>query len=109
MRVWIAYVLESYSPELEGGQFLIWRRHASIYAEKGVIRDFEILIHRPRFLRVEVVGRVIGLGYADFKNERDLQARLVDVCLKKLREVLPEEAERIEKEKGERIDGTPAH
>ncbi len=84
MRRWFAYIEESYDPEYPVGHVLVYPKPTS-YALKGERKLMEIM--KISTGEVKTVALVVGLGYADFKDEADYKERLPKVIEKKLREV----------------------
>lgn len=90
MRKWIAYILESYDEEFPVDNALIYNK-PSLYCAKGEIRDMELLNLKTG--KTRTVAKVVGLGYADFKDAQDFKERFASVLRKKLMEVdMPERA-----------------
>ena len=85
MRKWFAYILESYDERFPEKQYLIYNK-PSIYCTKGEIRDLTLLDMSSN--ERKVVAKVIGLGYANFKDEEDFRERVSDVVRKKRKEVI---------------------
>jgi len=89
MRRYLYYVLESDVPPLKKGQvFLSEKPAADLWGRpllrKGEVGDMALYDEKDReFKRVEVKY----LGYADFKDKKDLQARGPGLIEKKLAEL----------------------
>jgi len=84
MRKWFAYIEKSYDKDFKEGNVIIFNKQ-SIYAEKGVRRVmslFNIKTHKSKDVAV-----VVGLGYADFRDEADFKKRLSEIIAKKLKEI----------------------
>lgn len=84
MRKWFTYIVESLDPAFPAGHALIYDR-PSIYCEKGVKRTMELMNLNTG--KTRQVATVIGMGYADFKDEQDFKDRLKAVIDKKLNEL----------------------
>lgn len=56
----------------------------------------------------EVVGQKVGLGYADFEDEQDLEARAAEVAQRKLRDVDRKWVEKAGLEDAEWFEGVSA-
>ncbi len=84
------YILESYDEEYSKDNALIYDR-PNLYCAKGEIRD--MVIFNLKTKERKVVAKVVGLGYADFKDEQDFRERFTAVLRRKLMEVdMPEKA-----------------
>ncbi len=81
MRRWFCYILESYDENFPRGSALIYKE-PSVYCSKNEVRDMILMNINTGEQRV--VAKVVGLGYADFKDEKDFAVRLGDVIKKKL-------------------------
>ena len=88
MRRWFVYIKESYDPDYPAGHVIVSPR-LDPYSYKGEERDMEVI--NVKTGEIKVVARVVGLGYADFRDEEDYRARLPEVIKRKLREVGIEE------------------
>ena len=84
MRRWFCYVLESYDKDIKEGNVLMF----PYYTERCRKGQVSVLT----FVNVDTLeykksAKVIGMGYADFRNEDDLNERLGEVVKKKLKEL----------------------
>jgi len=84
MRKWFIYIKESYDPDYPPNH-VIASPHITPYAFKGEEKLMEVIDVNTGEIRT--VAKVIGLGYADFKDDADYKERLPKVIEKKLREV----------------------
>jgi hypothetical protein len=85
MRLYLAQVETSYSDRLEQGTTLVWEGKRTRWTEKGVIQPFQIVNIDTG--DITTLADVVGLGYADFKDEDDRKERLPRVIHHKLVEL----------------------
>lgn len=83
LRKWMYYILESYDEEFPQGSIYITSKPLS--ALKGETKDLEVFDFAEK--KIKKVAKVVGLGYADFKDEEDFESRIHEVIIKKLKEV----------------------
>ena len=83
MRKWFIYIKESYDPKYPEGHVIISPK-LDPYAYKG--EEKVMVIANVKTGEVKKVAKVIGLGYADFRDEEDYKQRIWDIIRKKLEE-----------------------
>jgi hypothetical protein len=79
--------LESYREDYPKDNVICYKRHNSIYTSKGMKFDMSITDLSKENSKPEKVAKVIGLGYADFKDETDYRKRGSEVIKRKIKEV----------------------
>ena len=84
MRIWFIYIKKSYDPEYPEGHVIVSPK-LDPYAYKGEEKVMEVA--NVKTGEVKKVAKVVGLGYADFRDEEDYKQRIWDVIRKKLEEV----------------------
>jgi len=83
VRYYFAYILESYREDYPKNSVIVYKRHNSLYASKGLKLDMSVLDTSIEGAKPEKVAKTIGLGYADFKDEVDYRDRSGEVIKKK--------------------------
>jgi len=87
MRYYFTYILESYSEDYPKDNVICYKSHNSGYSSKGMRFDMSITDLSKENPKPEVVAKVIGLGYADFKDEEDYINRAPKIIKRKVKEV----------------------
>ena len=87
MRYYFTYILESYREDYPKNHIICYKQHNSLYSSKGTRFDMSITDLSKENPKPEVVAKVIGLGYADFKDEEDYTRRFPKVIKRKVKEV----------------------
>jgi len=85
LRKYFCYIEKGLEKGYNEGNVIIFSK-PSIYSEKGVRRIMELL--DIKMGERKEVAIVIGLGYADFKDENEYKEKLPKVVEKKIKEII---------------------
>ncbi|MHA1685280.1 MAG: hypothetical protein ACTSYD_02605 [Candidatus Heimdallarchaeaceae archaeon] len=84
MRKWFLYIKKSFDENYPEGK-VVGYNYPNPYCAKR--EEKTMIVVNLKSKKEKVVANVIGLGYADFKDEKDLKKRIWEVLEKKLKDV----------------------